>query len=56
MSFKETRLIIEYKLTELTTVNPNDFYTQESKNFINEAYKEANDYHKWSSEKLSMFG
>ena len=46
MSFKEARLIIECKLTQLTTVNPNDFYTSESKDFINEAYKEANDYHK----------
>jgi flavin reductase (DIM6/NTAB) family NADH-FMN oxidoreductase RutF len=46
MSFKEARLIIECRLTELTTVSPNDFYTEESKDFINEAYKEANDYHK----------
>jgi flavin reductase (DIM6/NTAB) family NADH-FMN oxidoreductase RutF len=47
MSFKEARLIIECKLTELTTPNPNDFYTQEAKDFINEAYKEANDYRKY---------
>jgi flavin reductase (DIM6/NTAB) family NADH-FMN oxidoreductase RutF len=46
MSFKEARLIIECKLTELTTANPNDFYTQEAKDWINEAYKEANDYRK----------
>ena len=46
MSFKEARLIIECKLTELTTANPNDFYSQEAKDWINEAYKEANDYRK----------
>ena len=47
MSFKEARLIIECKLTALTTANPNDFYTQEAKDFINEAYKEANVYRKY---------
>jgi flavin reductase (DIM6/NTAB) family NADH-FMN oxidoreductase RutF len=46
MSFKEARLIIECKLTALTTANPNDFYTQETKDYINEAYKEANVYRK----------
>jgi flavin reductase (DIM6/NTAB) family NADH-FMN oxidoreductase RutF len=46
MSFKEARLIIESKLTEITTANPNDFYSQEAKDWINEAYKEANDYRK----------
>ena len=46
MSFKEARLIIECKLTEITTANPNDFYSQEAKDWINEAYKEANDYRK----------
>ncbi|WP_234122609.1 flavin reductase [Clostridium hydrogenum] len=46
MSFKEARLILECKLTAITTANPNDFYTQEDKDFINEAYKEANVYRK----------
>jgi flavin reductase (DIM6/NTAB) family NADH-FMN oxidoreductase RutF len=46
MSFKEARLIIECKLTQITTANPNDFYTQEAKDFVNEAYKEANNYRK----------
>jgi len=44
MSFKEARLIIDCKLTQITTPNPNDFCTQETKNYINEAYKEANHY------------
>ena len=47
MSFREARLIIECKLTEITTPNPNDFYTQETKDYINEAYKEANHYRKY---------
>jgi flavin reductase (DIM6/NTAB) family NADH-FMN oxidoreductase RutF len=47
MSFKEARLIIECKLTALTTANPNDYYTQEAKDSINEAYKEANVYRKF---------
>ncbi|HUK85042.1 MAG TPA: hypothetical protein VLU95_04195 [Candidatus Acidoferrum sp.] len=47
MSFKEARLIIECKLTELTIPNPNDFCTQEAKDYINEAYKEESDYRKY---------
>jgi len=47
MSFKEARLIIECKLTELTTPNLNDFYSQEAKDYTNEAYKEANVYRKY---------
>jgi flavin reductase (DIM6/NTAB) family NADH-FMN oxidoreductase RutF len=46
VSFKEARLIIECRLTALTTANPNDFYTQETKDYIDEAYKEANQYRK----------
>ena len=46
MSFKEARLIIECKLTALTTANPNDFCTQEAKDYLNEVYKEASDYRK----------
>jgi flavin reductase (DIM6/NTAB) family NADH-FMN oxidoreductase RutF len=47
MSFKEARLIIECKLTQITTPNPNDFYTQQAKDYINEAYKEESDYRKY---------
>ncbi len=46
MSFKEARLILECKLTALTTASPDDFYTQETKDYINEAYQEANVYRK----------
>jgi flavin reductase (DIM6/NTAB) family NADH-FMN oxidoreductase RutF len=47
MSFKEARLIIECRLTEITTPDPNDFYTQEAKDYINEAYKDPNEYRKY---------
>jgi flavin reductase (DIM6/NTAB) family NADH-FMN oxidoreductase RutF len=47
MTFKEARLIIECKLTQITTPNPDDFCTQEAKDYINEAYKGANDYRKY---------
>jgi Conserved protein/domain typically associated with flavoprotein oxygenases, DIM6/NTAB family len=45
--FKEARLIFECKLTEITTPNQNDFYSQEAKDYIKEAYKEAGDYRKY---------
>ncbi len=47
MSFKEARLIIECKLTEITAPRLNDFYSQEAKDYINEAYKEESDYRKY---------
>jgi flavin reductase (DIM6/NTAB) family NADH-FMN oxidoreductase RutF len=46
MAYKEARLIIECKLVEVTTVSPDDFYTEEGRNFIMEAHAETNDYHK----------
>ena len=57
MSFKEARLIIECKLTQITTPNPNDFCSQESKDYINEVYKDPNEISQiciWG--KLPMFG
>jgi len=47
MTFKEARLILECRLTEITTPHTNDFYSQEAKDYINEAYKEASDYRKY---------
>ena len=46
MSFKEARLIIECKLTQITSANPNDFYSKEAKDFVDKAYKESNLYRK----------
>jgi flavin reductase (DIM6/NTAB) family NADH-FMN oxidoreductase RutF len=47
MSFEEARLIVVCKLTQITTPDPDDFYSQEAKDYINEAYKEANHYRKY---------
>lgn len=47
ISFKEAGLIIECKLTQITMPAPNDFYGQEAKDYIKEAYKEPNDYRKY---------
>jgi flavin reductase (DIM6/NTAB) family NADH-FMN oxidoreductase RutF len=46
ISFIEAKLIIECKLTALTTVDPNDLYSQEAKDFTKEEYKDANHYRK----------
>jgi flavin reductase (DIM6/NTAB) family NADH-FMN oxidoreductase RutF len=46
MAFKEAKLIIECNLVQVTTVAPDDFYTDESKKFIVDAYAETKDYHK----------
>ncbi len=47
ISFKEARLIFECKLTQITTPTIDDFYTQEAKEYIGEAYKEESDYRKY---------
>ncbi|GHT58127.1 hypothetical protein AGMMS50239_02020 [Bacteroidia bacterium] len=47
MSFKEAQLIIECKLTQITTPNLDDFYTQDAKNYLREAYKDVNNYRKY---------
>lgn len=46
ITYKEAKIVIECKLFEITTVSPNDFYTQQAKNLEEEAYKKDNDYHK----------
>jgi flavin reductase (DIM6/NTAB) family NADH-FMN oxidoreductase RutF len=46
MAYKEAFLIIECELSQISTVSPNDFYFDDMKKFIDEAYIEANDYHK----------
>jgi flavin reductase (DIM6/NTAB) family NADH-FMN oxidoreductase RutF len=47
VSFKEARLIMECQLTQITTPSPDDFYAQEAKDYIIEAYKGASDYRKY---------
>ncbi|MDR1762447.1 MAG: flavin reductase [Dysgonamonadaceae bacterium] len=46
VSYKEARLIIECSLTEVTTVSPEDFYTEEGKTFVTDAFKEVKGWHK----------
>lgn len=47
ISFKEARLIFECRLTQLTTPTLDDFYSQEAKDYLKEAYKEASDFRKY---------
>jgi len=46
IAYKEAKLIIECKLMEITTVSIDDFYSEQGKEFIEEGFKDANDYHK----------
>ena len=46
ISYKEAGIIIECELMSITTVNPDDFYAENNKKFVEEAFLEANDYHK----------
>jgi flavin reductase (DIM6/NTAB) family NADH-FMN oxidoreductase RutF len=47
MTFKEARLIMECKLTQITTPNTDEFYSKEAIDYIKEAYKEKSDYRKY---------
>ena len=47
VSFKEACLIIECKLTQITTPQPDDFCTQEAKDYLNEVYKDPTEYRKY---------
>lgn len=47
ISLKEAGLVIECRLTQITTPGLDDFCTQEAKDYINEAYKEASDHRKY---------
>jgi flavin reductase (DIM6/NTAB) family NADH-FMN oxidoreductase RutF len=47
ISFKEAGLIMECKLTQITTPNPNDFCTPEAKDYLNEVYKDPNEIRKY---------
>jgi hypothetical protein len=46
-SFKEAGLIIECELIQLTTVKTDDFCTQEAKDYVDEAYREAGVYRQY---------
>lgn len=47
ISFIEARLIIECKLTQATTVPPDDFYEQEARDCVAKAYEEAKVYRQY---------
>ena len=47
IAFEEAGLIIECQLTQLAETNPDEFCKQEAKDYINEAYKEANQHRKY---------
>lgn len=47
ISFEEAKLIFECRLTQITTPQPNDFSSQEAKNYLRKAYKDASDYRKY---------
>jgi flavin reductase (DIM6/NTAB) family NADH-FMN oxidoreductase RutF len=46
VAYKEAKLIIECRLTQVTTVSPDDFVDESSRAFVTEAYEEAHDWHK----------
>lgn len=45
-TYKEAKLIIECELTEVTTISPDDFYTDGGREFVTGAHNETGDYHK----------
>ncbi len=46
-TYKEANVVIESHLFEITTVNPDDFYTEDGKKFVVDGAKDNNgDYHK----------
>ncbi len=47
MSFKEARLIIECKLTQITRPDPGDFYTPEAQDYLKKEYKTSEHYRKY---------
>jgi flavin reductase (DIM6/NTAB) family NADH-FMN oxidoreductase RutF len=47
ISYKEARLIVECALTLITTPQPDEFCTQQAKDYVIEAYKDPNDIRKF---------
>ncbi len=45
-AYKEAKVIVECKLTSVTTVSKSDFYTQEGRDFVQEGFDDAKDWHK----------
>ena len=47
MAYKEAKLIMECRLTAITTPNPNDFFAQDTKDYINDVYVDTREYRKF---------
>lgn len=45
-TYKEAKIILECRLAEVTTVAPTDFYNDEDRKFVTEAYNETGEWHK----------
>ncbi len=45
-AYKEAKVIVECTLTSVTTVSKSDFYTEEGRNFVQEGFDDAKDWHK----------
>jgi flavin reductase (DIM6/NTAB) family NADH-FMN oxidoreductase RutF len=46
IAYEEAKIVIECKLSQVTTVSPSDFAEADMKKFIDDAYIEAGEYHK----------
>jgi len=46
ITYKEAKLIIECKLTQVTTVSTDDYYVTDAKDFLLQAFIETGDWHK----------
>ena len=55
ISFKEARLIMECTLTQITTPDPADFYSQEAKDYLREVYKDPNETRKYVFGEITHF-
>lgn len=45
-AYKEAMIILECRMTEVTTVSPEDFYNEEDRKFVTDAHAETGDWHK----------
>jgi flavin reductase (DIM6/NTAB) family NADH-FMN oxidoreductase RutF len=45
-SYEEAKLIIECSLTAINTVSPDEYFTDEGRDFVVEGFNDAKDYHK----------
>ena len=46
MTYKEAAVVLECKLSEVTTVSPDDFLNDSDKQFVVDAHAETGEYHK----------